>query len=123
MEEWKQIEQSPNYKISNYGRFKNKRDKILKLKINAKGYYYCNISVNGKVSKVKIHRLVAKAFVSNPLNKNIVNHIDGEKLNNIFSNLEWCTTKENNIHAIEIGLNNPRENALNYWRNKNSNTK
>lgn len=53
---------------------------------------------------MRIHRLVATAFMQNSLNKPHINHIDGNKLNNCASNLEWCTSSENNIHAYKTGL-------------------
>ena len=51
-----------------------------------------------------IHRLVAQYFCTNPHSKPVVNHIDGNKLNNTYSNLEWCTVAENNKHARATGL-------------------
>lgn len=103
-EQWKQIEENTNYYISDLGRFKNKNNKILNLNINKRGYLYCNISKNNKVSKIKIHRLVALYFVDNPFKKDTVNHIDGNKLNNYYLNLEWLTRKENIQHAYANNL-------------------
>ena len=103
MEEWKTINESPSYEISNYGRFR-RNNNVLKLNLNKRGYLYCNISINNRVSKVKIHRLVAIAFVPNPKNKKTVNHIDGNKLNNHFTNLEWLSLKENIQHGYANNL-------------------
>lgn len=55
-------------------------------------------------SKIPVHRLLAITYIPNPNNLPVVNHIDGNKLNNALSNLEWCTTQENFLHAIRLGL-------------------
>jgi len=103
MEEWREIQEFPNYSVSNFGNIKNnKTNKVLKL--NLKGGYY-NISLineNGQKS-FKVHRLVALAFIPNPENKSDVNHEDKNKLNNNISNLTWMTRKENNQHK-SLGL-------------------
>ncbi len=105
MEMWKTIMESDNYQISNFGQFKNKKtNKVLKCNINKNGYLYCNISIKSKVKKVKIHRLVAKAFVENINNSETVNHLDANKINNHYLNLEWLTLKENISHAHKMGL-------------------
>lgn len=51
-----------------------------------------------------VHRLVAQHFIPNPYDLPQVNHIDGDKSNNHFSNLEWCTSEHNNQHALKAGL-------------------
>jgi hypothetical protein len=65
------------------------------------------------VKYFSIHRLVAQAFIPNLLNKEDVNHIDGNKLNNSVNNLEWVTRKENIQHSWKMGL---QENMLNAHR-------
>jgi hypothetical protein len=57
---------------------------------------------------MRIHILVAKAFISNPLNLPTVNHKDGNRKNNDVCNLEWATSERQNIHAIQTGLHKTR---------------
>lgn len=64
---------------------------------------YLSVSLHGKTYSV--HRLVAQTFLSNLENKATVNHKDGNKWNNLVSNLEWATQRENNLHAFATGLN------------------
>jgi len=97
---WKPITDYP-YEISSLGRVRNKQGKILKTYIQNSGYE--QIKFRG-VHK-QIHRLVAEAFIPNPMCKTLVNHIDGNKLNNTVDNLEWVTNSENIIHARRTGLN------------------
>ena len=59
---------------------------------------------NGVPKKFLVHRLVAQAFLSKS-KKPQVNHIDGNKQNNYYKNLEWATSQENNKHAFDTGLN------------------
>lgn len=95
---WKKIEEYNDYQVSNLGRvksLKNKKEKVLKPSKNSSGYLQVVLSKNGKVKSHFIHKLVAKAFVDNK-NKYIeVNHIDENKTNNFYSNLEWCDRKYN----------------------------
>ena len=72
----------------------------LKTRVNNRGY----LSVNFNNTTYMVHRLVAQGYCQNPEAKPFVNHIDGNKLNNHFSNLEWCTCAENNKHARDTGL-------------------
>lgn len=67
-------------------------------------YYSVMLSKNGKAKSLRVHRLVATAFVPNPDRLNCVNHKDGNKLNNSASNLEWCTQRRNVQHAIDHEL-------------------
>lgn len=74
------------------------------LPYKVKGYWVVDLYCNGEKNRCKIHRLVALHFIPNPRNLNIVNHIDNNPLNNVASNLEWCTNKEN--------INNPNSNIV-----------
>lgn len=82
----------------------NIKGKTMSVRIDRDGYCKCTLQEN-KIRKSKsVHRLVAMTFIDNPNNKSCVNHIDGNKKNNTVENLEWCTVKENNQHAFDIGL-------------------
>lgn len=103
---WKETEVQ-GYFISNLGNLKGRSNKNVKQQIGKTGYYVYALYPNGRKGGckcVKIHRLVAKAFIPNPENKPQVNHIDGNKLNNRWDNLEWCSNQENTIHAWKNGL-------------------
>ncbi|UIE13738.1 HNH endonuclease family protein [Enterococcus phage EFap02] len=67
--------------------------------MNSRGYLYVVLSKNNKTKPFTVHHLVAEAFIPNPENKPQVNHIDEDKTNNVVSNLEWMTAKENNNHG------------------------
>jgi len=73
--------------------------------VNSKGYYqYCIIDDEGRKKSPMQHQLLMRAFIPNINNCYAINHIDGNKLNNNLSNLEWCTLKENAQHAWATGL-------------------
>ena len=112
MEEiWKCIAGYENlYQVSNLGNVKSlvRKHSVKEkfLKILTKEYHTVSLSVNNKNTTYRVHRLVAHAFLPNPENKPIVNHLDGNKHNNNVNNLEWCTHQENCIHAVKTGLVN-----------------
>jgi len=111
-ERWKIIKDYPLYMVSNHGRVKNiQTDLVLKPSLNKSGHIRIGIR-NKKGSPVShfVHRLVAKAFLPIIKGKDIINHIDGIPDNNVVTNLEWCTYKENAIHAIDTGLSKIGEN-------------
>ena len=91
------------YHVSNLGRFKNSSGIIMdNYKVNENGYI--RVYIYNKT--YALHRLIALAFIENVENKEQVNHIDGNKLNNSVENLEWVTNRENQIHKFKIGLGN-----------------
>lgn len=67
------------------------------------GYLYVFLSKKGKVKSCRVHRLVAASFIPNPNNLPQVNHLDKNRKNNSFLNLQWCTGSENQIHSFENG--------------------
>lgn len=70
----------------------------------SRGYEKIILTKNNKSTLFSVHRLVAMAFIPNPENKEFVNHINGNKLDNRVQNLEWCTRSENTIHAYKLGM-------------------
>jgi hypothetical protein len=75
--------------------------------LDATGYLRVRLSFGRRRQFPSVHRLVALAWIPNPDALPQVNHIDGDKLNNRDSNLEWCTAADNNRHAYAIGLHGP----------------
>lgn len=109
MEEYRVIKEFPRYEVSNKGNVRNAVTKqILSKRLTTNGYYRVNVRL-GNVKREKpsvrnVHRLVAMTFIDNPNNYPCVNHIDGNKLNNDTSNLEWCTASDNSKHAYMNNL-------------------
>ena len=121
-ETWKDIpEFRGSYQVSNMGRvrsvdrvvtFKNGRKRkykgmVLKPHLNNKGYECLNLYDDNGCNKKTVHRLVLGTFKPHVNMKDLeVNHIDGDKLNNHLTNLEWLTGRDNILHAHDIGLIN-----------------
>ena len=94
MEEFRIIKDYENYEVSNFGNVRNiKTGRVLK-GVNSKGYLRVNLN-NGVRKTLRIHRLVGIAFIPNPKNKECLDHIDNNQLNNHISNLRWANLREN----------------------------
>lgn len=124
------------YQISNLGRIKVltreyliynaliKKENIRKVrehflkKANSNGYERVTLCKNGKSKQFSVHRLVAYAFLENPKNFPIVNHINNVKNDNNVNNLEWCDNSHNQKHAYRTGKQKPRLGAENVLSKK-----
>lgn len=109
MEEWKNvIGYEGLYEVSDKGNVRNiRRNTLLRLSKNCYGYIQVNLYKNGIRTGLRVHRLVAQAFIENPDNLPEVNHRDEDKTNNRVDNLEWCTAKYNTNygHRTENAIN------------------
>lgn len=104
------------YEISSHGRIRSldkswvndrggicrKAGKVL-TPDTAHGYYHIKLWQSGRFKWFQIHQLVAIAFIPNPENKPHVNHLNSNRGDNMVDNLEWCTPKENLVHASRMG--------------------
>jgi hypothetical protein len=100
------------YQISSHGRLKSlarvdckgqkRKERIISLANDVDGYKICTLSKDRVNKNVRIHRLVAQAFIENPHNLPQVNHIDSVRHNNFVENLEWCTSKQNTEHSVKL---------------------
>ena len=96
---------SCRFEVSNTGKIRNKSNKHeYLLHKGGIGYLQICTSIHGVRKNIKAHKAVAETFIENPLGKPFINHIDGNKLNNNVSNLEWVTRQENLVHAKTHGL-------------------
>lgn len=112
MEEWKDVKGfEGRFKISNQGKIlsingKFKGERLLNPCIDKEGYYVTELRMNPISRRVRVHSLVAEHFINMPegLSHPCVNHKDGNKLNNDYTNLEIISKKENCAHAVNTGL-------------------
>ena len=110
MEIWKDIEGYEGYQVSNLGRVKSTKKKFgryemityLKPKVIWTGYLRIGLVKEKKCKQFYVHRLVAQAFIPNPENKPIINHINGDRTDNRVENIEWCTHQENSMASRKV---------------------
>ena len=95
-----------NYEISNLGRVRSKTTgRIMKQRINPNGYNIVDVRMNYKKDLKLVHRLIAIAFIPNPNNLPIIDHIDGNRVNNNIENLRWASYSQNAMNT-KIRVNN-----------------
>lgn len=94
------------YYITEKGKLLNKKTNNWHKGTIRGGYLYYDLRINTKRISKAAHRLVAETFIPNPNKYEIVNHKDGNKLNNNIDNLEWCSYSDNINHAYDTGLKN-----------------
>lgn len=83
-----------------------RKGRILKQPLNSHGYPCVTIKFkDGSQQVIQVHQLIARTFIPNPNNLPQINHIDGNKQNNHVNNLEWCSARDNLLHAFRTGLN------------------
>jgi hypothetical protein len=105
-EEYRGIEGYDNYQISNFGNVRIiKNNKIMSILIDRGGYKRIGLTKDNKKKKFYVHRLIAIAFLDNPQNKKLVDHIDNNPSNNNLNNLRFATNQENNFNS-KISKNN-----------------
>lgn len=123
LEEWKDVVGwEDRYEVSNFGGVRSKsylkhtcnmhgpmsfmtQAKDMAQTVNASGYLTIDLRKDKTRAAGIVHRLVAKAFIANPEDLPIVNHMDSDRRNNHFSNLEWCTQQHNVQHSYDSGSN------------------
>lgn len=101
------------YEVSDCGDIRKINGEIIRQYKNSNGYLLARLS--GPRKEVRVHRVVAEAFILNPKNLPFVNHIDCTRSNNSVENLEWCTQWENLNHSQKLGRM-----QRNYWVGKRS---
>lgn len=110
IEIWKPTYVTDNYSVSNLGRVRNNRTgRILKPVDAGEGYRRVGISLNGKRKLYSVHRLVAEAFCLKLESRTEVDHIDGDRGNNVVGNLRWVSHSENTQYTSQRGKHPKRK--------------
>ena len=113
---WKKIKQNENYSINELGQVRNDLTKRIKTTyVNKQNGYLCVDLWKDNISKkYTIHRLIAEAFIPNPLNKPTVDHKDGNRTNNSLDNLRWASYSEQNSRFYEVGVRSQKIKVTHY---------
>lgn len=118
---YRPLKQSDDYLVLSDGRlYSRKSRKFLTKKIDSTGYVKYSITTiwNDRIGKkgivVNAHRIVAEAFIPNPENYPYVHHIDGNKLNNNVSNLQWVSAQQNTAEFLSSGVKKTRKKREKY---------
>lgn len=115
MSQWQPVPGHPRYEVSQDGEVRKVDGALLGQWLNDAGYPLVRLTDDGgRRSVERVHRLVASAFIENPLSLPCVNHIDNNRANNSIDNLEWCTQAQNLEHMTSQGR------RATYWRGRRS---
>lgn len=98
VEYWRAVSGYINYEVSSHGRVRNSTYHIMKPSLNKEGYKRVSLYHEGRRKTFNVHRLVAQAFIDNPENKPVVDHINHDTTNNMIDNLRWATVSENGMN-------------------------
>lgn len=107
-EVWKQIEDFPDYEVSNHGRVRSNKfckTRIMKQYKTPLGYLDVCLTMSGKSTSVRVHRLVLETFVGNRPDNMEASHLDGSRDNNHVNNLVWESRTDNNRRCSHVKLN------------------
>ena len=96
--------QETDYSVSTEGEVRKDTTNYILSQSSQQDYKFVGLIINGKQKRMRVHRMVALAFIDNPDNKPYVNHINGNRSDNNVENLEWVTPSENTQHAVDTGL-------------------
>lgn len=109
---WKKVDGFSSYSVSDTGLVRNDNTgNLISICNSDTGYSVAHLCKNKKFYTVRVHRLVAQAFIPNSQNEKCVNHKNGIKTDNRVENLEWCSHSYNNIHSYTV-LGRSSKNAI-----------
>ena len=107
-EKWRKVTDWELYEVSNLGRIRNSKTGVIKIsRLNNRGYLLIQFEIKERKNTFLVHRIVAKEFCEQKEGNNIVNHIDGNQVNNESENLEWCNQSHNIKEAIKMNRFDP----------------